>query len=132
MAHASQTTVLVIEDSPTERLMVGDCLRGAGYAVLEASGGSETQAQIARHHIDLIILDLILPDVNGYDLYRALQADARTRQTPIVMLTQRTSMPEEYYGRMLGAAAYLKKPWQPDVLLGEARRLAPPGVEGSA
>jgi DNA-binding response OmpR family regulator len=120
-------TILVVEDSPTELAMVSDCLRGAGYQVWPAADGSAAQAQLDRGPIDLIVLDLILPDINGYDLFRALQRDDRTKATPVVMLTQRVSMPEEYYGRTLGAAAYLKKPFQPDRLLSEAARLAPLG-----
>src|SRR5271165_7063852 len=69
-----QRTVLVIEDSPTERAMVRDCLQDAGYAVLEAGDGAEAHARLAAAPFDAIILDLILPDVNGYDLFRELQA----------------------------------------------------------
>lgn len=121
----TQRTVLVVEDSATELAMVSDCLRNAGYLVLPANGGKAAQDQLNHGPIDLIVLDLILPDINGYDLFRSLQSDARTKATPIVMLTQRVTMPEEYYGRTLGAAAYLKKPFRPDALLNEANRLAP-------
>jgi DNA-binding response OmpR family regulator len=120
-------TVLVVEDSPTELALVSDCLHDAGYQVLRAGDGTEAQKHIDQGPIDLIILDLILPDINGYDLFRALQRDDRTKATPVVMLTKRISMPEEYYGRTLGAAAYLKKPFRADLLLNEAKRLAPLG-----
>jgi DNA-binding response OmpR family regulator len=125
MTLSPARTVLVIEDSPTESAMVSDCLRQAGYHVLAAVSGIAAKECIATNEIDVIILDLILPDMNGYDLYRTLQLDARTNQIPIVILTQRDSVPEEYYGRMLGAAAYLKKPFRPSALLEEIRRLAP-------
>jgi CheY-like chemotaxis protein len=124
---ATMRTILVVEDSPTELALVGDCLRGAGYTVLAAANGAQAQAQLAQGPIDLIVMELILPDINGYDLFRTFQRDARTQATPVVMLTQRVSMPEEYYGRTLGAAAYLKKPFQADLLLHEAQRLAPLG-----
>lgn len=118
-------TVLVIEDSPTESAMVSDCLQQAGYHVLSAVSGIAAKERIAANEIAVIILDLILPDMNGYDLYRMLRLDARTSHIPIVILTQRDSVPEEFYGRMLGAAAYLKKPFHPGALLAEVRRLAP-------
>jgi len=117
--------VLVVEDSPTELAMVSDCLRNAGYQVLAAGDGATAQAQANASQLDLIVLDLILPDINGYDLFRSFQRDERTKATPVVMLTQRVTMPEEYYGRTLGAAAYLKKPFRPELLLSEAARLAP-------
>jgi DNA-binding response OmpR family regulator len=122
---ATIRTILVVEDSPTELAMVCDCLHGVGYAVLPAADGAQAQAQMASGPIDLIVMDLILPDMNGYDLFRTFQRDERTKAVPVVMLTQRVSMPEEYYGRTLGAAAYLKKPFQPDLLLHEAQRFAP-------
>ncbi len=121
--HSTGSTVLVIEDSPTELAIVVDCLQAAGYAVLSATDGAAAQHQVRDAEINLIVMDLILPDMNGYDLYRFFQADQRTRSIPIVMLTQRVSAVEEQYGRMLGAAAYLKKPMQPRQLLEEAQRL---------
>ena len=125
MSPSSFRTVLVVEDSPTELAMVSDCLLQAGYRVLSAASGIEARERLSTEVIDVIILDLILPDMNGYDLYRTLRLDERTNTIPIIMLTQRVSLPEEYYGRMLGAAAYLKKPFHPALLLEEIRRLAP-------
>lgn len=116
---------LIVEDSPTELAMVCDSLRSAGYTALPAASGKEAKACLTQGPIDVIVLDLILPDMNGYDLYRFFQQDERSQHIPVVMLTQRASMPEEYYGRILGAAAYLKKPFQPQVLLNELQRLAP-------
>ena len=118
-------TILVVEDSPTELAIVGDCLRTAGYTVLPAPSGTAAQAQAQQASIDLIVMDLILPDMNGYDLYRFFQGNQRTKATPVVMLTQRVSEAEVVYGTMMGAAAYLKKPFQADILLHEAHRLAP-------
>lgn len=128
----TQRTILVVEDSPTELTIVQDCLRSAGYRVLPALDGAAARDQAQREVIDLIVLDLILPDMNGYDLYRFFQTNQRTQATPVVMLTRRISQPEEIYGKMLGAAAYLKKPLQPDLLLSEAQRLAPRWSDGSA
>jgi DNA-binding response OmpR family regulator len=123
---AMHRTILIVEDSPTELALVSDCLQTAGYQVLQASSGKEARDYLEKDQvIDLIILDLILPDVNGYDLYRTFRNHPSTSQIPIVMLTQRDSMPEEYYGRMLGAEAYLKKPFRETVLLQELQRLLP-------
>jgi DNA-binding response OmpR family regulator len=118
-------TILIIEDSPTELAIVSDSLRAAGYTIQQAASGNEAKECLEQGPIDAIVLDLILPDMNGYDLYRYFQQDERSSKVPIVILTSRTSMPEEYYGRMLGAAAYLKKPFQPLLLLSELQRLVP-------
>jgi len=125
MIPTTQRTVLIVEDSPTELAIVRDCLERAGYIVLTAISGIEAKEYIEVAIVDVIVLDLILPDMNGYDLYRTLRGDTRTNETPIVMLTQRSSGPEEFYGRMLGASAYLKKPFRPRQLLAELQRLAP-------
>ncbi|SRR5579884_1202212 len=126
MAIPTKTrTVLIVEDSPTELAMVSDCVRAAGYQVVAVGSGVVAKACVETHPIDLIILDLILPDVSGYDLYRDLRSDKRTSAIPIVMLTHLDSIPAEWYGYRLGAAAYLKKPLRPHLLLEEIRRLAP-------
>jgi chemotaxis family two-component system response regulator PixH len=120
-------TVLVVEDSPTELAMLADVLRAAGYVVATAASGTEARELLARRQVSAIVMDLILPDMNGYDLYRAIRNNEHTSVVPIIMLTQRVTLPEEYYGRMLGAEAYLKKPLQPQALLDELQRLIPRG-----
>jgi twitching motility two-component system response regulator PilH len=126
MATPTMTrTVLIVEDSPTELAMVSDCVRDAGYQVLAVGGGIVARACVEAHPIDLIILDLILPDVSGYDIIRDLRFHKHTQAIPIVMLTHLDSPPEEWYGIRLGADAYLKKPLRPQALLDEIRRLAP-------
>ncbi len=105
--------------------MLTDMLRATGYQVVPAASGTEARERLNQQIVDIIVMDLILPDMNGYDLYREIRGDERTGVIPIIILTQRATLPEEYYGRMLGAEAYLKKPLQPAALLTELRRLLP-------
>jgi twitching motility two-component system response regulator PilH len=116
-------TVLVVEDSPTEQMMIADYLREAGYSVLVAGDGDEVGEKMRSIAIDLVVLDLILPRVNGYEVCRNLRSNPSTQQIPILMLTQRSSAPEEFYGRRLGANGYLKKPVNPELLVSEVNRL---------
>jgi twitching motility two-component system response regulator PilH len=122
-APNGRKTVLIVEDSPTEQAMIADCLHDAGYSVVLAGDGDEVAEKMRSVAIDLVVLDLILPRVNGYEVCRALRNDIHTQHIPILMLTQRSSAPEEFYGRRLGANAYLKKPLKPDLLLSEIQRL---------
>ncbi len=122
-APTGRKTVLVVEDSLTEQAIIADCLQEAGYSVVLAGDGDEVGEKMRSVAIDLVVLDLILPRVNGYEVCRALRNDSRTRHIPILMLTQRSSAPEEFYGRRLGANAYLKKPFKPDLFLAEVHRL---------
>ena len=123
LAPNGRKTVLIVEDSPTEQAMIADCLREAGYSVVLAGDGDEVAEKMRSVAIDLVVLDLILPRVNGYEVCRSLRSDIRTQHIPILMLTQRGSAPEEFYGRRLGANAYLKKPLKPDLLLSEIHHL---------
>ncbi|HKD77523.1 MAG TPA: response regulator [Ktedonobacterales bacterium] len=126
MATPTMTrTVLIIDDSPTELAIVSDCVRAAGYHVLAVGGGIMAREYVEAHAIDLIILDLILPDISGYSFIRGLHAHNRTSAIPIVVLTSLNSVPQEWYGMQLGVAAYLKKPLCPQDLLTEIRRLVP-------
>ena len=122
-ASNGHRTVLVVEDSPTEQMMIADYLREAGYSVLLAEDGDEVGEKMRSIAIDLVVLDLILPRVNGYEVCRSLRNNPSTQQIPILMLTQRSSAPEEFYGRRLGANSYLKKPVNPEVLVSEVHRL---------
>jgi DNA-binding response OmpR family regulator len=122
-APNGRKTVLIVEDSPTEQAMIADCLHEAGYSVVLAGDGDEVNEKVRSVAIDLVVLDLILPRVNGYEVCRALRNDRSTEHIPILMLTQRSSAPEEFYGRRLGANAYLKKPFKADLLLAEVHRL---------
>ena len=122
-APLGRKTVLIVEDSPTEQAMIADCLHEAGYSVVLAGDGDEVGEKMRSVAIDLVVLDLILPRVNGYEVCRSLRSDIHTQHIPILMLTQRSSAPEEFYGRRLGANAYLKKPLKPDLLLSEIHRL---------
>ncbi len=123
LAPNGRRTVLVVEDSPTEQAMIADCLYEAGYSVVLAGDGDEVGEKIRSIAVDLVVLDLILPRVNGYEVCRSLRSNPQTQHIPIVMLTQRSSAPEEFYGRRLGADGYLKKPLNPGLLLAEIGRL---------
>jgi len=116
-------TILVVEDSPTEQAIIGDCLRAAGFTVATLSDGIAVNDYLCAHPADLLILDLILPRTSGFAVCRAVRNDPRTRHMPIIMLTQRTTAPDEFYGRHVGADSYIKKPFRCQALIGEIDHL---------
>jgi CheY-like chemotaxis protein len=87
--HANGTTVLVVDDDASNRLWLRSVLEPAGFVVINAGGGREGIELAKSKRPDLVLLDLMMPDVNGFAVVEALRADPATRQTPIMILTAR-------------------------------------------
>ncbi|MBT4866132.1 MAG: response regulator [Planctomycetaceae bacterium] len=110
------TTILVADDSRTIRVQVRQILTTAGFDVVEAGTGQEALEQIEDQHPSLAIVDINMPDVDGYELCQTLQErGAPWKDIPIVLLTSLNSHALELLGDELGA--YLRKPVQPEELL---------------
>jgi signal transduction histidine kinase/CheY-like chemotaxis protein len=117
-------SVLVVDDTTANRFVVRRILENDGYRVAEAGSGSEMAAQIAINIPDLIVLDVRLPDANGYDLTARLKADPATQQVPILMLSASFTTDEaKAHGLDSGADGYLAHPVEPPVLLATVRSL---------
>lgn len=117
-------TILVIEDSPTIMAMKRSILEGAGFDTIAASDGIEGIQRVWEEKPDLILLDIRLPDMNGYQVCRLLKSDDTYRDIPIVMATaSETEKKDEFWGVQTGADAYLVEPFEPDDLLAIVRRL---------
>jgi len=102
-------TILVVEDSPTALFVLKKNIENAGYDVVTAKDGMEG-LNLARQHLpDLIILDCILPKLDGYNVYRMLKFDARFKEIPVFMFTSRTQASDEATGRKSGADEYVMK-----------------------
>lgn len=109
--------ILVVEDEGDFRASLRMRLESAGYRVLEAGDG-DTGLRMALEHLpDLVILDLMLPQVTGYNVARLLKDNLAGRHIPIVMLTARAQSTEKEIGFAVGADAYLVKPCPSDDLL---------------
>lgn len=104
-------TILVVEDEPDLRALVVHNVEASGMASLSCSTGSEALALAARHKPDLILLDLMLPDLLGGEVCRRLRADPVLAQTPIIMLTARTAEVDRVQGFEAGADDYISKPF---------------------
>jgi CheY-like chemotaxis protein len=112
----SGTKILVVDDSRTIRVQVRQILSDAGYDVIEADSGSEALDQIEQQRPALAILDINMPDVDGYGVCQALQQwGSPWKELPIVLLTADNSRALELLGEELGA--YLRKPVDPLALL---------------
>ena len=108
--------VLVVDDEPDVLLLCRLNLQQRGHELLEAADGS-TALEIARDlHPDVIVLDLMLPGISGYDVLEALQRDAETTDIPVLVLTAKSLRADRERSHGLGASAFLTKPFLPNEL----------------
>ncbi len=117
------STILVVEDSVTQREMIKDLLRNSGLTVTVASDGVEALEQIQGNCPDLVILDIVMPRMNGYEVCRRLKSDPKTQNVPVVMCSSRSEESDRYWGLKQGADAYIAKPFQPTELVGTVKQL---------
>lgn len=103
--------VLVVDDSPTIRKIVELTLRREGYDVAAADSGVTALAAIADRRPDLILLDIMLPNLNGYQICQLLKRNERSKAVPVVMLSGKDGMFDKMKGKLAGAADYVTKPF---------------------
>lgn len=108
--------LLVVDDDPGLLLAVSDTLRTEGYEVWTARRGADAMIRVAEALPDLIISDIRMPGMDGYQLVRNLRSNARTRLVPIVFLTAKDEVADRIQGFRTGVDAYLTKPFEPDEL----------------
>jgi twitching motility two-component system response regulator PilH len=116
-------TVLIVDDSQMLRQMLTDLLQSNGMTVLEATNGLEAKEQIRANSPDLVITDLIMPEMNGYELCRWLKNEAELKQIPVLMCTTKSEEFDRYWGMKQGADAYITKPFHPPELLKTVKQL---------
>lgn len=115
--------ILVTEDSATILAMIKDVLESKGYEVITASDGQEALDKAKKENPDLIILDLMLPKLDGYKVCRFLKFDEKYKNIPIVMLTARAEEKDIKIGKEVGADLYIPKPFDPEFILAKIAEL---------
>lgn len=116
---------LVVEDALPVRAVVVEALRRDGFLVNEAASGEEARSQLAKEPPDVIVLDLVLPDVSGFELLREIVAAGTA---PVVVLSGRGDELDRLLGLELGAEDYVVKPFYPRELVARVRRASQRGV----
>jgi PAS domain S-box-containing protein len=131
-APAAGRTVLIVDDDPSVLAAVAPMLEQAGYRTLQASGGREAIKQAVQHLPHLIVLDLLMPDLSGFDVIVALRADVRTCGIPVLVLTAKDlSADDRAFLAQRVQTIRLKQSTPPEALVEAVGRvLAPPGVSG--
>jgi DNA-binding response OmpR family regulator len=114
--------VLVVDDDPAIRLLCQTVLTAEGYEVLEATSGAACLNMLRQHRPDLILLDWMMPEVDGVDTLRAIKGAGSTRGIPVVMLTALDSTAQINLATCSGADGYVVKPFEVPDLLALVRR----------
>jgi two-component system, cell cycle response regulator DivK len=113
--------ILVVEDHEDNRQILRDLLTSANFEVIEAVDGEAGLAAAATHRPDLILIDIQLPGIDGYEASRRLKADTRLHAIPIIAVTSYALAGEADTARAAGCDAYIPKPYSPRQLLAKVR-----------
>ena len=110
--------IMVVDDSLTVRKITSRLLSREGYQVVTAKDGIDALQQMQESMPDVMLVDIEMPRMDGFELTKNVRGDAKTKHIPIVMITSRTAEKHRNYAKELGVNAYLGKPYQEEELLG--------------
>jgi len=108
--------ILVIDDDPGVRVLCKIAFRTAGDEIVEAASGREALEILATETVDAVVLDVMLPSVNGFEILRHIREDTRMSHLPVVLLSVRVGIQDQIDGWRAGADDYLTKPFSPSAL----------------
>jgi twitching motility two-component system response regulator PilH len=116
--------ILIVDDSPTERHVLNDLLTKAGFEVVTSDTGEDAIVKSKQVKPDLILMDVVMPGLNGFQATRAISRDPDTRNIPIILCTSKSQETDKIWGLRQGARDYVVKPVDRDELLGKINALA--------
>ncbi len=114
--------ILLVDDSRTELHYLSELLRRNGFAVRTAESGDEALRRLAEERPDLVLLDVVMPGKNGFQLTRTITRDPRYAGLPVILCTSKNQETDKVWGLRQGAKDYVTKPVQPDELIAKIRR----------
>jgi len=109
--------VMVVDDAYSDLVLIESILKSGGHQVVSLIDGDELEEKMFAERPDVLLLDIVLPKRNGYELLRALRKDDRTRATPIVLVSSKNQPSDLAWGKRQGADDYLPKPFTSSELL---------------
>jgi twitching motility two-component system response regulator PilH len=109
--------ILIVDDSPTERHVLNDMLTKSGYEVMASDNGEDAIQKAKSLRPDLILMDVVMPGLNGFQATRAISRDPDTRAIPIILCTSKSQETDKIWGMRQGARDYIVKPVNRDELL---------------
>ena len=118
--------ILVVEDTPDNRQILRDLLTSVGYELIEAADGLTGAAAAAEHRPDLILMDIELPEIDGYEATRRIKANPDTAGIPVIAVTSYALSGDDEKARAAGCDGYIAKTYSPRALLARVRDFVPP------
>ncbi|MEL6777748.1 MAG: response regulator [Cyanobacteria bacterium J06597_16] len=117
------STILVVDDSPMLREMISGLLDKSGLTITVAKDGQEAKDKIAANPPDLVVLDVVMPNMNGYELCRWVKSTPATKDVLVILCSSKSEEFDRYWGIKQGADAYVIKPFRPGELLNTVQTL---------
>lgn len=114
---------MVVDDAVSDLRLIESILKSAGHRVVCCEGGTEVEARVADESPDVLLLDIVMPDRNGYEILRGLKRDPRTKDTPVVFVSSKNQESDRIWGKRQGATDYLAKPFSSEELLAVVRHV---------
>jgi DNA-binding response OmpR family regulator len=114
--------VMVVDDSFSELKVMESMLRHHGFEVLTYTDGDGLEDKVASEKPDVVLLDIVMPKRNGYEILRGVKKDERTKGTPVVLVSQKSQPSDEQWGRRQGADDYVRKPFTESDLVNVVRQ----------
>lgn len=111
------TTVLIVDDSPSEMMRFREVLSKHNYQVLEAYNGEEGCQMASKHLPDVILMDIVMPEMNGFQATRKITRDRATAHIPVVIVSTKNQETDRVWGKRQGAREYLTKPIDEEELI---------------
>ena len=115
--------ILIVDDSPTERYFLSDILIKNGFSVSTAENGEEAMQKIKADKPQLILMDIVMPGQNGFQVTRAITRDPETQDVPVIICTSKGQETDRIWGLRQGARDYIVKPVDPQELLAKIASL---------
>src|SRR5262245_31784958 len=122
MSALAKPHVLIVDDSPTGRQAASTLLQKRGYAVVTAEDGEQALAKVAEAPPRVILLDIVLPKMNGYQVLRQLKAAPATTQIKVILVSSKSQESDRFWGMKQGADDYIAKPYPEDALAAAVAR----------
>jgi twitching motility two-component system response regulator PilH len=116
--------ILIVDDSPTDRQYVIETLKGKGFQIVTAENGEDAITKAKAELPDLILMDVVMPGLNGYQATRQITRDDATKHIPVIMCTSKGADTDKIWGMRQGANDYLVKPVDPQALLAKIAQLS--------
>jgi two-component system, chemotaxis family, response regulator PixH len=111
------STILIVEDSPSELELMSHYLKESGYEVIKATGAKEALEKASSEKLDIIVTDVVMPGMSGFELCRALKRNPSTENVPIVVCSSKNQEIDRLWAMRQGADAYITKPYTREELL---------------